>query len=66
MTREKALQVDQLLVTIEAYEALIEEISNLDTLREIAREYTDGNLEEELLAVVQARLNQLLKELEEM
>ena len=66
MTREKALQVDSLLVKIEAYEALIADLQNNDTLKGIEWEYSDDKLEEELLAVVQTRLDALLKELEEM
>jgi hypothetical protein len=65
MTREKALQVDRLLCKIEAYEALIEEITRLPTLEEIYNGYGE-NLEEELIAVVQPKLYKLLKELEEL
>ena len=65
MTREKALQVDHLLVKIEAYEALIDEITSLQTLEEINQAFND-NIEEELISVVQTRLDGLLKELEEM
>ena len=67
MTREKALQVEQLLYKIECYEALQDEISCMQVLEEITETYTEGpELEAELLAVVQTRLNKLLKELEEM
>lgn len=65
MTREKALQVDQLLYKIETYEALIDEITGLQTLEEIRQAYGEP-IEEELIAVVQLRLDKLLKELEEM
>ena len=65
MTREKALQVNQLLYKIETYEALIDEITGLQTLEEIRQAYAD-DIEEELLAVVQLRLDKLLKELKEM
>ena len=65
MTREKALQVNQLLYKIEIYEALIDEITGLQTLEELAQAYGE-NLEEELIAVVQLRLNKLNKELEEL
>ena len=65
MTREKALQVDSLLVKIETYEALIVDLRNNDTLKGIVWEYSDDKLEEELVAVVQTRLDDLLKELEE-
>jgi hypothetical protein len=65
MTREKALQVNQLLYKIETYESLIDEITQLQTLEEIYTAYGD-KLEEELIAVVQPRLDKLKKELEEM
>ena len=65
MTREKALQVDHLLVKIEAYEALIDEITGLDTTVEILQAYGE-DIEPELIAVIQPKLDKLLKELEEM
>lgn len=65
MTREKALQVDHLLVKIETYEALIDEITGLDTTVDILQAYGE-NIEEELIAVVQPKLDKLLRELEEM
>ena len=67
MTREKALQVEHLLYKIECYEALLDEISSMEVLEEIKDSYTEGKeLEKELLAVVQAGLDNLLKKLEEM
>lgn len=65
MTREKALQVNQLLYKIECYEALIEEIYDMQALDEIRQAYGE-DLEPELTAVVQAKLDLLKKELEEM
>ena len=65
MTREKALQVSSLLYKIETYEALIDEITGLQTLEEIRHAYGEP-IEEELIAVVQLRLDKLLKELEEL
>jgi len=65
MTREKALQVSSLLYKIETYEALIDEITGLQTLDELVQAYGES-IEEELIAVVQLRLDKLLKELEEM
>lgn len=65
MTREKATQVTNLLCKIEDYEALQDEITSLQMLEEIYNAYRD-KLEEELLAVVQLRLDKLNKELEEM
>ena len=67
MTREKAVQVNQLLYKIECYEALLDEISSMEVLEEIKDAYIDGSeLEKELLAVVQTGLDNLLKKLEEM
>lgn len=65
MTREKALQVANLLCKIEGYEALRDEITQLQMLEEIYQAYGD-DLEEELIAVVQLRLDKLNKELEEL
>ena len=66
MTREKAIQVDHLLCKIECYEALLSEIYSMEVLEEIKDAYREGpELEKELLAVVQTRLDNLLKELEE-
>ena len=64
MTREKALQVDRLLVKIETYEALIDEITSLQTLEEINQAFND-DIEDKLITVVQTRLDALLKELED-
>ena len=67
MTREKAIQVDHLLYKIECYEALLSEITSIEVLEEIKKVYNEGDeIEAELLAVVQIRLDRLLKELEEM
>ena len=66
MTREKALEVSNLLFKIERYEALIEDISSLNGLEELAEVYGETELEAELIGVVQVRLDKLLKELEEM
>ena len=65
MTREKALEIDHLLVKIEAYEALIDEIMSMQTPEEIWQTYGE-KVEDELVAVVQPKLDALLKELEEM
>lgn len=65
MTREKALEIDHLLVKIEAYEALIDEIMSMDTTEEIKQGYGE-DIESELVAIVQPKLNALLKELEEL
>ncbi len=65
MTREKALQVDHLLLKIETYEALLDEIMSMQTTEEIAQTYGE-NIEDELVAVIQPKLDKLLKELEEM
>lgn len=65
MTREKAVQVDHLLRKIETYEALIDELMCLQTTEEIYQAYAD-KIEDELVAVVQTRLDTLNRELEEM
>ena len=66
MTREKALEANRLLVRIESYETLIDAIRNLEELEEINIDRGESDLEEELVAVVQARLDQALKKLEEL
>lgn len=66
MTREKALEANRLLVRIESYETLIDAIRNLEELEEINIDHGESDLEDELVAVVQARLDQALKELEEL
>lgn len=66
MTREKVLQVTNLLCKVEAYEALRDEITGLQTLEELQQAFNDTTIEEELLAVVETRLYKLTKELEEM
>ena len=65
MTREKALEIDHLLVKIETYEALVDEIMSMHTTEEIKQDYGE-NIEDELVAVVQPKLDKLIKELEEM
>lgn len=64
MTREKALQVADLLYKIETYEALVDELMSLQTTEEIYNAYGD-KIENELVAVVQPKIDALLKELEE-
>lgn len=66
MTREKALEANRLLVKIESYETLIDAIRNLEELEEINIDRGESDLEDELIAVVQARLDKALKELEEL
>lgn len=66
MTREKALEANRLLVRIESYETLIDAIRNLEELEEINIDRGESELEDELVAVVQARLDKALKELEEL
>lgn len=66
MTREKALEANRLLVRIESYETLIDAIRNLEELEEINIDRGESDLEDELVAVVQARLDQALKELEDL
>lgn len=65
MTRENALEVNRLLYKIETYEALIDELMSLQTTEEIYQAYGE-KVEDDLVAVVQLKLDALLKELEEM
>ena len=66
MTRETALQVNRLLLQIETYEAIIEELRTLESLDSLYTDIDDRDLEDELVAVVQARLDKVLKELEKL
>lgn len=66
MTREKANEISSKVFQIERYEALIDEIRNLSGVHELEEVFDEIDLEEELVAVVQVRLDELLKELEEM
>lgn len=63
---EKALEANRLLVRIESYETLIDAIRNLEELEEINIDHGESDLEDELVAVVQARLDKALKELEDL
>ena len=65
MTREKALQVSYLLYKIETYEALVDELMSLQTTEEIYNAYGD-KIENDLVAVVQPKIDAMLKELEEL
>ena len=64
MTREKAYEIDHLLLKIEMYEALVEELMSMQTTEEIKQCYGD-DIESELVAVVQPKIDALLKDLEE-
>ena len=66
MTRDKALKVSNLLFKIECLESLVEELENLESLDEYYGDFGDSTLQDELIAVVQAKLNIALKELEEL
>ena len=66
MTREKANEISSQVFQIERYEALIDEIRNLSGVHELEEVFDEIDLEDELIAVVQVRLDNLLKELEEM
>ena len=65
MTREKALEIDYLLVKIETYEDLVDEIMSMQTTEEIWQAYGE-KVEDELVAVVRPKIDALLKELEEL
>ena len=66
MTRETALKASNILTKIEAYESLIDAICNLPELEDIGIHRAEFDLEDELVAVVQNRLDKALKELEEL
>lgn len=66
MTREKALEVSNLIFKIERYEALIDELKSLSGLEELYEVFGDTDIEDDLVAVVQTKLNTFIKELEEM
>ena len=66
MTREKANEISSKVFQIERYEALIDEIRSLNGVRELEEVFDEIDLEEALVAIVQVRLDNLLKELEEM
>ena len=66
MTREKALEVSNLLFKIERYEALIDELKRLTGLEELYEVFGDTGIEDDLVAAVQIKLDTFIKELEEM
>ena len=66
MTREKATDISNLLFKIERYENLIDEIKELPGLYELNEVFGEHDLEDQLIAVVQTKINTWLKELEEM
>lgn len=65
MTREKAREVSDLYFKIERYENLIDEIKALPGLAELDEVFGEYELEDQLVEVVQAKVNVFLKELEE-
>ena len=64
MTREKAYEIDHLLLKIEMYEGLVDELMSLQTTDEIKQCHGE-DIESELVAVVKPKIAALLKELEE-
>ena len=66
MTREKALEVSNLIFKIERYENLIDEIKALPGLAELDEVFSEYELVEQLVAVVQPKIDAMLKELEVM
>lgn len=66
MTREKALKVSALLFKIESLEAIVDEFEHSNSLDEYYGAFGDPTLQDEIVAVVQARLDKALKELEEL
>lgn len=65
MTREKALQVDSLLVKIETFEACLDELSGLDTFAEIYNAY-GIDVGAECEEILKGYLKKFLAELEAM
>lgn len=66
MTRDTAVKASHLVFRIESLEMLIDELENLESLDEYYSDFGDNTLQDELVAVVKARLDKALKELEEM
>ena len=66
MTREQALKASHLVFRIESLEDLIEELEHSDSLAEYYESFGDTTLQDEIVAVVRARLDKALKELEEL
>ena len=66
MTREKAMEVSNLMFKIERYENLVDEIKALPGLAELADVFDETEFENKLVAVVQPKLDAALKELEEL
>ena len=66
MTRDKALAISDLIFKIERYEALKDEIKALSGLTELYEVFDETELEEQLIAVVQHKIDTMLKELEAM
>lgn len=64
MTREKAYEIDHLLLKIEMYEGLVDELMSLRTTEEIKQCYGE-DIESELVAIVKPKIDALLKDLEE-
>ena len=63
MTREKAIQASNLIYKIETYEALTEELAGLSVIEEINSAFGD-HIEDEFLAIIQARVDKYTAELE--
>ena len=66
MTRDQALEVSNLVFKIESLENLIDELKHLCALEDYYGYFGDSTLQDELITVVQAKLNIALKELEEL
>lgn len=64
MTREKALEVSNLIFKIERYEALIDELKGLTGLEELYEVFGDTGIEDDLVAVVQSKIDTFIKELD--
>ena len=66
MTRDKAVKASHLVFRIEVLEALVDEFEHSDSLEEYYEAFGEHTLQDEIVAVVRARLDKALKELEEL
>ena len=66
MTREKALEVSNLIFKIDRYEALMDELKGLTGLEELYEVFCDTELEDNLVAIIQIKIDEMIKELDGM
>lgn len=66
MTRDIAVKASHLLFKIESLETIVDELEHLESLDEYYGDFGDSTLQDEIVAVVRAKLDKALKELAEM